>query len=44
MMAFLLDDAHQENDADQADDRQILPEQHQRKNGPTPADGASREW
>src|SRR5436190_5142210 len=29
----LLDDAHQENDADQADHRQILPAQHQRQNG-----------
>ena len=27
----LLDDAHQQDDADQADDRQILPEQHQRQ-------------
>ena len=30
----LLDDAHQENDADQADHRQVLSEQHQRQNGP----------
>ena len=29
----LLDDAHQQDDADQADHRQILPEQHQRQNG-----------
>ena len=29
----LLDDAHQQNDADQADHRQILPEQHQRQDG-----------
>ena len=29
----LLDDAHQQNDADQADHRQVLPEQHQRQDG-----------
>ena len=29
----LLDDAHQEDDADQADHGQILPEQHQRQDG-----------
>ena len=29
----LLDDAHQQDDADQADHRQVLSEQHQRQNG-----------
>jgi len=39
-MAFFLDDAHQENDADQADDRQICPNSISARMAPTPADGS----
>ena len=39
----LLDDAHQQDDADQADHRQVLPEQHQRQNGADAGRGQRRE-